>query len=150
MSHLKSGGCRGPTFFLWKGTSGITGRWVEGMAYAGTNFSGTLTAPTTTTSLPSKAPIVKHLALCIGASKWLFSGLFCFSHPFLLPPDADSVSVSDCLGSHAHLLMGAVILLRSMSHSKFLAVEQTTATAPAYPYMRTGCWIPTLAATIGA
>ena len=151
MSHLEPGGCWGPTFILWKGTPGITGRRAEGMAYAETNFSGTLTTPTTTISSTIQGPYCE----APGSVYWCFQvALFRLVFLFTCVPSASSCRPSLCfrlsLGSYAHLLVDAVILLRPTSHSKFLTGEQTMATAPTHVYMRTGCWIPTRAATTGA
>lgn len=78
----------------------ITGWCVEGMGCAMTDFSGTLTALTTTISSTTQGPyceasISAYWYLEVALFRFYF--LFSFSHPFPLLPAVDSALASDCL-----------------------------------------------------
>lgn len=86
---------------------------------------------------------------CFDMALFRFDSWFSFSHPFSLPPVADSVPVSDRVLVLMPFSLDAVVLLHSMSHSEFLTVDRPWPQPPTHPYMRTGGQIPTLTATIG-
>lgn len=75
----------------------ITGWCVEGMGRARTDFSGTLTAPTTTASSTIQGPYCEasvSVYWCLKVALFKFYFLFSFSHPSPLPPAADTALAS--------------------------------------------------------